>query len=598
LTTTRKPPGRRGGGHGDVERQTTVVAPPHSLDAEKSLLGGILLDGATLVDVQPLLSASDFYRDPHRKIFEAMCSVSARGKPVDRVTVRDALVELGSNRARVEEYLEDLDREVPVAANLEQYALIVREKALRRRSIEVLSSTAQLGYEHHGDVGEYLQIVARRVDDLIGGTSPGRAVLRRSVLPITPEEIRRDPPRREYMLTIPSSGIGVLPQGKVALLAARGGSGKSWAFMQLAVAVATGTTWLGDGVGWKASLGRVLLVLAEEDAAEALRRVHHAVKAAGIISDADLHQLADNLVILPLCGEDVALTVAGETDSPGLPETTRAGELRRLIAGAAAEGRPFVLVVLDPLSRFAAVDVEKDNGAATRFVQVIETLTRPECGRPTVFLSHHASKEPMDGKRDKDSADPIRGASALVDGVRWAAILKRRPRHSGAPELLDLRVVKTNYGAIPEPMILCRPPDGHGTLRVASDDDLAAYAGGDGGRVVAGEVGERDPDLEARVLLEVTREPCSGSEIARRLGLNKDRVLKACTTLHQAGQITRKHHRADWTVPTVLTVPTVPAEPSRDGSNGSAPKGAGTGTVGDRHGDSGTGTEGACTRDR
>src|SRR5207249_3911409 len=108
------------------------------------------------------------------------------------------------------------------------------------------------------------------------------------------------------------------------------------------------------------------------------------------------------------------------------------------------------LVIIDPLSRFAGTDVEKDNAAATRFAQVLESMIQPgaACGL-TMAVSHHTGKDPADpGKRDPDSADPIRGASALVDAVRWAAILKRRSRHTDAPELLDLRVVKTNYAAI------------------------------------------------------------------------------------------------------------------------------------------------------
>jgi len=138
--------------------------PPHSPDAERSLLGGILLDSRALLEVQPLVSAPEFYREAHRKVFEAMCNVAARAEPVDRITVKDELVRMGAlENIGGEEFLDLLDQVVPSAANLEYYARIIREKAQLRRMIETASVICQLGYEQHGSAAEFLDEAEARV---------------------------------------------------------------------------------------------------------------------------------------------------------------------------------------------------------------------------------------------------------------------------------------------------------------------------------------------------------------------------------------------------------------------------------------------------
>src|SRR5207244_7821809 len=85
---------------GSVSASATVVAlphgrvPPHNLDAEKSLLGGILLDGQSLSDVGEIVKPEEFYRDAHRKVFEAMCGLFGKNQQVDRIPVMDELTAL------------------------------------------------------------------------------------------------------------------------------------------------------------------------------------------------------------------------------------------------------------------------------------------------------------------------------------------------------------------------------------------------------------------------------------------------------------------------------------------------------------------------
>jgi replicative DNA helicase len=144
------------GSHGRV--------PPHNLDAERSLLGGILLDGQAFNDVVGQVSPDEFYREAHRKIFEAMSALAEKTQPIDRITLKDALVSAGAFEAvGGDEYIDLLDKFVPTAANLSYYAKIVHEKALARKLIEAAGTIAQLGYEQHGDVGDFADECERRI---------------------------------------------------------------------------------------------------------------------------------------------------------------------------------------------------------------------------------------------------------------------------------------------------------------------------------------------------------------------------------------------------------------------------------------------------
>lgn len=110
--------------------------PPHSIDAEHSLIGGLLIDPVAWDRVADLVSESDFYRDDHRKIFQHIAALSMAGKQVDVVTVFDAIER--SNQAEQTgglAYLGEIANATPSTANIRRYAEIVREKATLRRLI-------------------------------------------------------------------------------------------------------------------------------------------------------------------------------------------------------------------------------------------------------------------------------------------------------------------------------------------------------------------------------------------------------------------------------------------------------------------------------
>jgi len=132
--------------------------PPQNLDAEKSLLGAVLIDEETLADVSEHVTAKDFYDKNHAIIYEAMMSLYEKHRPVDLLTLTDELkrkkkLELIGGSA----YLTELTNYVPTAAHAEAYAELVAQKAVRRRLIKASGDISELGYDEDTSTNELLE---------------------------------------------------------------------------------------------------------------------------------------------------------------------------------------------------------------------------------------------------------------------------------------------------------------------------------------------------------------------------------------------------------------------------------------------------------
>ncbi|TAH45533.1 MAG: replicative DNA helicase [Betaproteobacteria bacterium] len=116
----------------------SIKLPPHSLEAEQSLIGGILLDNQAWERVADLASEADFYRDDHRRIYRHIARLIDLGKPADVVTVFESLEKSGeAEQAGGLAYLAEIANNTPSAANIRRYAEIVRERAILRKLVAV-----------------------------------------------------------------------------------------------------------------------------------------------------------------------------------------------------------------------------------------------------------------------------------------------------------------------------------------------------------------------------------------------------------------------------------------------------------------------------
>ena len=138
--------------------------PPQSIDAEQSVLGAMLIDNAAIAQVTEIISASDFYREAHRVIFDAMMKLYAKNEAVDLITITDVL----RRENKMDDvggiaYITSLANAVPTAANVKYHAKIVYEKSVLRQMVKVSTEIAAMGYEAEDEVSVLLDKAESRI---------------------------------------------------------------------------------------------------------------------------------------------------------------------------------------------------------------------------------------------------------------------------------------------------------------------------------------------------------------------------------------------------------------------------------------------------
>ena len=139
--------------------------PPHSVEAEQSLLGGLLLDNQAWDKIADLVKQHDFYRDDHRRIFRHIGKLVEAGKPADVVTVTES-IEGSEDKDKTGgvAYLGSLAQNTPSALNIRRYAELVRERAVQRNLARVATDIAETALNPSGkDVGQLLDEAETRI---------------------------------------------------------------------------------------------------------------------------------------------------------------------------------------------------------------------------------------------------------------------------------------------------------------------------------------------------------------------------------------------------------------------------------------------------
>ena len=142
-----------------------LKVPPHSVEAEQSLLGGLLLDNEAFDRVADMVGAEDFYRDDHRRIFRHIAKLIEASKPADVVTVGES-VEASEDKDKTggAAYLAALAQNTPSALNIRRYAGLVRERSVQRRLAQIATEIADSALNSQGkDVEQLLDEAESRI---------------------------------------------------------------------------------------------------------------------------------------------------------------------------------------------------------------------------------------------------------------------------------------------------------------------------------------------------------------------------------------------------------------------------------------------------
>lgn len=410
----------------------SLAIPPHSIPAEQSVLGALMQAPERLADVSDWLTAGDFYRRDHALIFQAITEQSAKGQPVDPVTLADWFdgVELADQVGGLG-YLVDLAQTTPSAANLVAYAEIVREKSNLRKLADAGNRIAGMALEPNaraaGDIAAEAEALLR---ELAPTPATGALDAKSGLRELHAEIEALFEGVAEQGLPYPWADLNRyvrLVPGEVTLLAARPSVGKS----ALAFQVAAFTALRG---------GRVLVNSLEMPRKSVFRRMVAAVggvpygwmrNPAGDEAPWSLYsQTVVDLMSAPLWVDDAAGLSAGQ-----IVARARRSHLRA----------PLGLLVVDHLHE---VRMPGKQGEVLERPEALREFKRlaKELGIPVLVLAQLSRAGDTGDRRPKLS--DLRGSGGIEEVADTVLLLHRPDYHDPAdrPGLIEVEVAKARDG--------------------------------------------------------------------------------------------------------------------------------------------------------
>lgn len=321
------------------KKTSSAKLPPQNLDAEKSILGAILIDENVLTRVSDKLAADDFYDRRHELIYAAVMRLYERHAPVDLLTLSDELKKKSElEEAGGSEYLSELTNQVPTAAHAESYGEIITQNAMRRRLITASGSIAELAFDEAKNSGELLEVAEQHlfaVSDkaLRQDLTSLEQILEESFDRM--EELHRDKSKIRGVSTGYRDMDNLLAgfqRSDLIILAARPAMGKSTFALNLAHNVA---------VGSKQSVLVFSLEMSKEQLVDRMLADEAGVDAwnirTGNLSDEDFEKLSHAMGVMA----EAPIFI---DDTPGVSVLEMRTKARR-----AAHERPLGLIVVDYL---------------------------------------------------------------------------------------------------------------------------------------------------------------------------------------------------------------------------------------------------------
>jgi RecA-family ATPase len=477
----------------DFAREPPIDEPPHSIEAEQSVLGALLLDNASAKESRGLITADDFYSAAHRLIFEHIDARIREGVPADAVLVADSLQGAG----KLEyigglAYLGALVENVPTAANIRSYAGVVRDRAELRRM-------AAIGLDVHRAA---MHPALRSVDEI-------RAEAREALAELATQG------GRDGMSTYSAAQLVQRPQVERAwivdqwlpartnaAIAGHGGTGKSMLMTMLTVCVGAGVPFYGLAV----SRGPVLFYSCEDDVDECVYRMRRAAAHIRV----DLEGLPITIIDALDSGADPALFAPPPDNPRALAMLTPAGvRLSEMVEVM----RPALVVLDSATDAFGGDEIRRRE--VRRYLRAMQRALA--AWGPCVLHVLHVDKI---AARGAATTDLYSGSTDWNNGVR-ARLAFYRPRPPGdedeggadstADALLRLELQKANYAKGGAFIDLRYDEAGHTFVRAGG----SVAAAGDIVSSIRRQADERNI-LRALVTAEDARDPVFSAERSNR----------------------------------------------------------------------------------
>jgi len=218
----------------DIESVSLDRVPPQNIEAEIAVLGSMLLEEEAIGQAVEAVNSSFFYKDAHKKIFQAIVDLYSANKAVDLVTLTEELKKTGAlEEAGGAAYLTELTAAVPTAANVAHYARIVKEKAILRNLINTATQIVTRSYDGQQDASVLLDKAEKEIFDITGSQLKGISVSIKEIIKDSIETIEGFYRRKAHVtglamgfddLDMMTAG---LHNGELIIVAGRPSMGKS-----------------------------------------------------------------------------------------------------------------------------------------------------------------------------------------------------------------------------------------------------------------------------------------------------------------------------------------------------------------------------------
>ncbi|MEI6296146.1 MAG: replicative DNA helicase [bacterium] len=214
--------------------KSALRTPPHDIDAEKALLGGLLMKPQVIPDIADLIDHESFYSGKNSNVFKAVFDLYNKGEPIDIVSLSSRLKEKNNlEQAGGSSYLAELVNSVPSSTNTEHYARIIQKKAILRKLIESGDHISELGFNEGKEIDEILDMAEKKVYGISGSFLRNKFVNIKQTLTEAWDRLDRLQKSDEEIRGIPTGFNGLdtklagLQKSDLIILAARPSCGKT-----------------------------------------------------------------------------------------------------------------------------------------------------------------------------------------------------------------------------------------------------------------------------------------------------------------------------------------------------------------------------------
>ena len=423
---------------------------PHSVEAEQSVIGSMLMDREAIISASEIITADDFYQHQYGVMFESMVELFNEGKPVDLVTLQNRLKEKDvPPEVSSLEFVRDIMATVPTSVNVKSYANIVREKAVLRRLIRVNEEIANTCYAGKEKLEDILAHTEKAIFDLLQSRNSGEFVPIRQVALNVLEKIETASRSGGTVTGIPTGFIdldyktsGMQPSDLV-LLAARPSMGKTAFVLNLVdyIAVRKGLPCMVFSLEMsKEQLVNRMLAMESNVDSQKLR--------TGSLTDADWDAVVEGIGII---GNSKLII----DDTPGISITELRSKCRKMKLEYGLQ-----MIIIDYLQLMTGSGKTSDNRQQeiSEISRSLKALAR-EMNAPVIALSQ-LSRACETRQDHRPMLSDLRESGAIEQDADVVMLLYRDDyynKDTDKPNVAEVIIAKQRNGPIGTVELLWRP---------------------------------------------------------------------------------------------------------------------------------------------